>query len=105
MRESQEGLEKWLRPRFAFFFDRGTVLDSAVEMSYSVAHDGVWRGFVEAARLAASTQPLYQASRTVSNRSSLVTETLLPRQMVCPEKPEFKGLPWPGRDRRGLKGG
>lgn len=57
MKGSQERLGKWLRRRLAFFFDRATVVDSAVEMSYRVAHDGVWRGFVEAARLAASTQP------------------------------------------------
>lgn len=70
MRENQEGLGKRLRPRPAFFFDRATVVDSAIRVSFSVAHDGVWRGFVEAARLAASTQPLYQASEAVSNRSS-----------------------------------
>lgn len=51
-----------MRPRFAFCLIRATVIDSAAEMSFSVAHDGMWQGFVEAARLAASTQPPYQAS-------------------------------------------
>lgn len=59
-RENEDGW-KVAAAQACLFFDGAAVVDSAVEMSYSVAHDGVWRGFVEAARLAASTQPLYQA--------------------------------------------
>lgn len=58
MQEEQVRSEKWQQPSFAFCLIE---LDG-LEMSYSVAHDGVWRGFVEAARFAASTQPLNQAS-------------------------------------------
>lgn len=53
----------------------------------------VWRRFVEAARLAAehtATVPSFSSRPAVNNRSSLVTETLLPRQMVVQNS---RGLP------------
>lgn len=61
-KESQERAGKVTATKVCLFFDRATALASAVEVSSSVAHDGVWRGFVEAARLAAehtATEPSF----------------------------------------------